>query len=117
MAGEIKFNPSTLDAKYQLSQQDFSKAWILSLNEPLAHGDNEYHLSLHITVQHGRDAMYIMTPQVSAYGEMFDIATMKEFIDWERNMVADTESTEDQLQAMIDYMGTHYVMDLSLIHI
>lgn len=111
MASQIKFNPSAASAKYQLSQQFDRKAWILSMNESLVHEGDEFHLELHITVEGGRDAEYIMTPRIRAYGESFEIVTMKEFIDWERNMVDNTDTTEGQLQAVIDYMATHYVMD------
>lgn len=111
MASAIKFNPSAMSAKYQLAMPFDRKAWVLSMNESLVYNDDEYHLELHITVQGGRDAEYIMTPQIRTYGLAFGIVTMKEFIDWEREMEANVEKLTDQLQAKIDYMQTHYVMD------
>lgn len=111
MASEIKFEPSVELAKYQLSQQFDRKAWVLGLNERLVHDDTEYHLDLHITVSHGRDALYIMVPRLSEMGSAYPIVTMKDYLDWHECMMAHTDDEEQQLRHEIEYLQTHYVID------
>lgn len=111
MASEIKFEPSVELAKYQLSQQFDRKAWVLGLNETLMHDDTEYRLDLHITVLHGREALYIMTPRLSEMGSAYPIVTMKDYLDWHECMVDNEGDEEQQLRHEIKYVQTHWIME------
>ena len=106
----IQFNPTATKPLYQLVRQ-FSGGWVLSVNQPYLHEDNEYYISVLIDKRWDGTSWYRLTPQISEMGSSYPIVTFKQYEDWHKNMCEHVEEVHDQLQEDVEYKQTHCVLD------